>query len=90
MANALIGIAVGVVALLAAWWLNVNQTQLVTDITAAITTASAVLGFFGVTIGLGTIGAAAQRDGFTSLTMQQVSGPGVVALAGGLLLAAAR
>jgi hypothetical protein len=90
MTNALIGIVVGVVALLVAWLANVNQPQLVADITAAITTASAVLGFFGVTIGLGTIGAAARSKGLTSLTVQQVSGPGIVALAGGLLLAAAR
>ncbi len=92
MIRAFLTVAAGVIALLAAYWLNTNQASFVADVSAAIKTASAVLGFFGVTIGLGTIGAAAAdtEGGFRALSVHKVAAPGILTVAGGLLLAAAR
>jgi len=89
MIKATVAIVVGVLALVAADWLNAYQGPLVTQVLAAIETAGAVFGFFGVTIGLGTIGLTALTSGLHSMSAAEVQGQGAVAIAGAVLLAAA-
>ena len=89
MGKYLIGIAFGVVAIAAAWIANGFPSQ-VADLTAAIGLASTVLGFFGVTIGLGTIGEIARTEpgGFRAVTTQAAQMPALAAIVGAILLAA--
>lgn len=86
---ALLAIVVGVVAVAAAWWFTKNFSTTATELTTAVGFASDFFGFFGVTLGLGTIGVKAWNgSGFMAMTPAQVAAPGVLTIAGALLLAA--
>ena len=87
MGKIVLGIGVGVGAILIAW--AINQMSWVTDLTAALGLASSVLGFFGVTIGLGTIGNSASKARYdlTAVTWSDAQVPGLIAIVGAILLA---
>jgi hypothetical protein len=82
------GIILGVVAILVAWFVNTTSPSFAADLTAAIGLASTVLGFFGVTIAVGTIGQSVRTKGFAGVTTDDARVPGLAAIVGAILLAA--
>jgi hypothetical protein len=88
MIKAIVALVVGVLALVGADWANVNHEPLVSQLVAAIETAGAVLGFFGVSISLGTFGLTAVTNGLHSMSTTEVQAHAATAVAGAVLLAA--
>lgn len=84
----LVGLVVGALALFVANWALTNLVDWVTSVSAAIDLTSKVIGFLGVAIGLGSIGVSASTKGLTGLDAPDISGPGVITIAGAILLAA--
>jgi hypothetical protein len=89
MIKAIAAVVVGVLALVGADWANAYYEPLVSQLLAAIATAGAVLGFFGVTISVGTLGLTAITSGLHSMSPAEVQGHAATAVAGAVLLAAA-
>jgi hypothetical protein len=84
------GLLFGVIALgLAGLVVAFASPDLVTGIGTTVDLAQKVLGFFGVTIGLGTIGAKALRSGAEGLTWDNAAWPGILTVTGALMLATA-
>ena len=89
MVKAIVAVVVGVLALVGADWANANSEPLVSQLLAAIETAGAVLGFFGVSISVGTLGLTAVTSGLHSMSPTEVQAHAATAVAGAVLLAAA-
>jgi hypothetical protein len=89
MVKAIVALVVGVLALVGADWANAHYEPLVSQLLAAIKTAGAVLGFFGVSISVGTLGLTAVMSGLHSMSATEVQGHAAIAVAGAVLLAAA-
>lgn len=85
----LLGLALGVVAILAAWAANTWLAAEVTAVNEAIAEAQIVLGFFGVAIGATTIGGNALVKGDAGVSMDAIRAPALIGLLGAVLLLSA-
>lgn len=85
----IVGLVIGVLALFVANWAIGQAPDVVSQIVADMDLAAQVIGFIGVSIGLGSLSFSAVTKGINALGTEDVAGPGVFAIAGAILLAAA-
>jgi hypothetical protein len=87
MREALVGLAIGVLALFVANLALTNFPQQIETLLAAIDLTGTIIGFITLATGLGGLLVVANANGLNNVSTTQAAAPGILAISGALLLA---